>query len=261
MAPARPRAPRAILALLGAATLLLSAGGARAHTSVEPTTRPLPDVVADAVPAVVAIHNQSRFGLVRGSGVVVDPSGLILTSYHVIAGARTVRVVIRPGAARRGPAVLRLRGRVIDASRGRDLALVRVAARGLPALSPRTSPAPRLGETALSIGFALSLPGGPSVSHGIVSGLNRSLPVDGRRLHHLLQTDAAVNRGSSGGPLLDRDGRLIGINAALIADGYTQNVAFAVDIRQALPLIRKALATRPSATPAATGAAASALSG
>lgn len=202
----------------------------------------LPEMVARAMPAIVEIRARTAFGTVGGTGVIVGQDGLILTSHHIVRDARSVRVLLRLGAARPGSrAVLRTGGRVIDRSPGRDVALIRIPLRGLPTIPLRAEPAPRLGEDAVAIGFALSIPGRPTVSRGIVAGLGRSLPVGNRRfLRHLIQTDAALNPGNSGGPLLDVTGRLMGLNAAVIADGYTQNIGFAVDIRQAAPMIRKA---------------------
>lgn len=205
----------------------------------------LPEVIATAMPAVVEVRARTSFGTVGGTGVVVGSDGLILTSHHIVRDAKSVRVLLRPGSTRPGSRpVLRMVGRVIDRSPGRDIALIRVPLKGLASIAPRTATVPRLGEDVLAIGFALSIPGRPTVSRGIVSGLGRSLPVGNRRfLRHLIQTDAALNPGNSGGPLLDRTGRLLGLNAAVIADGYTQNIGFAVDIRQAVPMIRKATRT------------------
>jgi S1-C subfamily serine protease len=202
----------------------------------------LPDMIAGVMPAVVEVRAQTAFGTVGGTGIVVGADGVILTSHHIVRDATSVRVVLRPGATRPGSRpVLRMQGRVIDRSPGRDIALIRVPLRGLATIPLRATPGPRLGEEVVAIGFALSIPGKPTVSRGIIAGLGRSLPVSRTRfLRHLIQTDAALNPGNSGGPLLDGAGRLLGLNAAVIADGYTQNIGFAVDVRQAAPMIRKA---------------------
>jgi S1-C subfamily serine protease len=254
--PPLARRVRVVAAAIGATVVwagLASVGSAqdRLGPVTEPVNGPatavsLPDMVAGAMPAIVEIRARTTFGLVGGTGIVVDANGLILTSHHIVREARSVRVLLRPGTTRPGSRpVVRVTGRVIDRSPGRDVALIRVPLRGLHAIPLRGEPTPRLAEDVVAIGFALAIPGKPTVSKGIIAGLGRSLPLGNRRfLRHLVQTDAALNPGNSGGPLLDTAGRLVGLNAAVISDGYTQNVGFAVDIRQAVPMIRKATGLR-----------------
>ena len=232
------------LALAAAQPAVADASTARAAQAGPPPA--LADVVAQALPAVAEVKAITSYGTVGGTGVVVDPSGLILTSHHIVRDARTVRVILRPGATTPGaPRVLRVTGRVVAPSAGRDLAVIRVPVRDLPAIPLREGSVPRLADTVVAIGFALNLPGRPTVSRGIVSGLARSLPSGGgRMLRHLVQTDAALNPGNSGGPLLDEWGRMVGLNAAVISVGAIQNVGFAVDVRQAVPMIRMAATRR-----------------
>jgi S1-C subfamily serine protease len=103
----------------------------------------------------------------------------------------------------------------------------------------------RLGDGVLAIGFPLDL-GGPTVTQGIVSGLNRTFrPERGPRLQGLLQTDAAINSGNSGGALVDLEGRLVGINTAAARPGDAENVGFAIAIDKARPVIR-AIQAKPA---------------
>ena len=118
----------------------------------------------------------------------------------------------------------------------RDLAVVRVNASDLVPVELARSSALRLGDVVIAIGFPANL-GGPTVTSGIVSGLDRTIEGPNGDLTGLLQTDAAINPGNSGGPLVDRSGRLVGINTAGIRNADTENIGFAIAIDEALPVI------------------------
>jgi S1-C subfamily serine protease len=177
-----------------------------------------------------------------GSGVIVDPNGLIITNGHVVGDAHDVTVVLDDGTV--------LDGTVTGVDTLTDFAFVQVDATDLPALPLGDSTGLRVGQLAISIGNPLgTFPGSAAV--GIVSGLDRSLDTFGgasaERLSHLIQTDAAVNSGNSGGALLDGDGQLIGITTA--EAGLSDGIGFALPIDLAKPIIEQALAgeaiTRP----------------
>jgi serine protease Do len=140
-----------------------------------------------------------------GSGFIIDPSGIIVTNQHVIDSALEVTVVLNDGT--RAP------GKVIDASPLTDLAVLKIAVgHPLPALSWGNSDALQVGDPVLTVGNGLDL--GTSVSSGIVSGLNRNFsdsPFDS-----YIQTDAVINHGNSGGPLIDSSGKVVGVDEALI---------------------------------------------
>ena len=141
-----------------------------------------------------------------GSGFVIDPSGLIVTNYHVVENAFEITVTLSDGTL--------LPGKVLHASRIADLAVVQVQA-GHP-LTPvqwGESNKLRVGDQVFAIGNPLGL--GTSVSGGIVSGLNRDAqesPYD-----DFIQTDAAINHGNSGGPLFDMEGKVVGVNSAMVS--------------------------------------------
>jgi serine protease Do len=141
-----------------------------------------------------------------GSGLIIDPSGVIITNYHTVAGGSDMHVTFANGT--------RLTGRIIAAAPRIDLALVKVdTPRPLPVVRWGDSDKVRIGEPVFAIGNALGA--GLSVTSGIVSALNRDIkasPYD-----DLIQTDAAINHGSSGGPLFNRNGEVIGINTALLS--------------------------------------------
>jgi len=192
------------------------------------------------------------------TGVVVDAAGLILTNRHVVQDARAISatlavddgavpasadVVDRPEPGSTGLAgddhvtVIRVPGRVVRSEPGLDLAVLRVPVGGLVPLRLGRSADLRLGQRVIAVGNALALPGAPSVTAGIISGLRDVRAVsDGTLYRHAIQTDAAINEGNSGGPLVDTQGRLVGINSLYIG-GSAQDIGFAVPIDQALALI------------------------
>ncbi|MDO5707108.1 MAG: trypsin-like peptidase domain-containing protein [Andreesenia angusta] len=142
-----------------------------------------------------------------GSGVIVSDDGYILTNSHVIANNRAeeIKVLFKDGSEKDG--------RVIWNDNSLDLAVIKVEAKNLRAADLGDSDKLKIGETAIAIGNPLGLEFERTVTSGIVSGLNRSLPVqNGNSMEGLIQTDASINSGNSGGPLLNSKGQVIGIN-------------------------------------------------
>jgi serine protease Do len=140
----------------------------------------------------------------NGSGFIIDPSGIIVTNKHVIDGALNITVLFSDGD--------RVRATLIAVSAFIDLAVLKVDVdHALPALKWGDSDALRVGEAVLAIGNPLAL--GISVSAGIVSALNRN--VEDTPFDDYIQTDAAINHGNSGGPLVDRNGDVVGVDTAL----------------------------------------------
>ena len=199
------------------------------------------DVVADVLPSVVNVRVEAltsgAFGDERqqgqGSGVIIDPNGVILTNNHVVQCAVEVTVVLNDGRKREG--------RVVGTVQESDLAVVRVDASGLDAIALGNSSKLRLGDDVVALGFPLGL-GGPTVTRGIVSGKGRTIaPQGGPQLQGLLQTDAAINPGNSGGALVDLAGRLVGINTAAAGAGTAENIGFAIPIDSAVPVVEEIL--------------------
>ena len=177
--------------------------------------------VADKVaPSVVRIDVLAADGRRRGSGsgVVVSPDGLLLTNSHVVGDARRVDVTGLDGRT--------LSGRILGTDPDTDLALVRVEEDvRLAAARLGDSKALRRGEIAIAIGNPLGFD--TTVTAGVVSALGRSLGAsNGRQIEDVIQTDAALNPGNSGGPLVSTRGEVIGINTAIIAGA--QGICFAV---------------------------------
>src|SRR5262249_30386939 len=160
-----------------------------------------------------------------GSGFIIDPSGIVVTNNHVISEADEVTVILNDGT--------RLKAEVIGKDTKTDLALLRVKPdKPLKAVKFGDSDRLRLGEWVIAIGNPFSL--GGSVTAGIVSARNRDInsgPYD-----NYIQTDAAINRGNSGGPLFNLEGEVVGINTAIISpSGGSIGIGFAVPSKSAVP--------------------------
>ncbi len=157
----------------------------------------------------------------QGSGFLVSSQGEILTNYHVVQGASRVTIVLEDGT--------RLPGEVAGTDPANDLALVRVAKDAVKSITPLVlgdSALVKPGQLAVALGNPYGFQG--SVTVGVVSGVNRSLPSITRRpILGMIQTDAAIFPGNSGGPLLSSRGEVIGINTAVTTEG-TERLGFAV---------------------------------
>ncbi len=222
-------------------------GTATATGSTTVNAVDLTDVVAKATPSVVTITADgsstdqfSPFGAPTsgvGSGVILSANGYILTNRHVVEGSSSLTVELASGETY--PATL------VEQSKDKDLALIKVDATNLVAARIGNSDAIKVGETAIAIGSPLGTYT-ETVTRGIVSGLGRTVTVQDeltRRpetLQNLIQTDAAINPGNSGGPLLDAGGTVIGINTAVASSA--QGLGFAIPISEAADLISKATA-------------------
>jgi serine protease Do len=162
-----------------------------------------------------------------GSGFIIDPSGLVVTNNHVIAGADEVNVILNDGTI--------LKAEIVGRDTKTDLALLKVKpAKPLKAVKFGDSDKLRLGEWVIAIGNPFSL--GGTVTAGIVSARNRDIqsgPYD-----NYIQTDAAINRGNSGGPLFNLNGEVVGVNTAIISpSGGSIGIGFAVPSKTVVPVI------------------------
>lgn len=171
------------------------------------------DTVAKAEPAVVTVitnlNTSSSFGEVQasGSGVIISQDGDIITNNHVVDGASSVYVILEDGT--------RMDATIVGTDPLSDVAVLKVQGK-VPAFIPfGDSSALQLGETVIAIGSPLGNYRG-SVTVGVVSGLNRK--VDGTQQENLIQTDAAINHGNSGGPLINLAGQIVGINTLVVRD-------------------------------------------
>jgi len=189
-------------------------------------------VLAKAEPAVVSIQSNisSRFGTGRaaGTGMLLTPDGEVLTNNHVVEGGSNIKVTIIGKGTHAA--------HVLGTSPNDDVALLQVeGVSGLPTVTLGSSGALQVGDSVVTVGNALALEGSPTVTTGIVSALNRSIDTDTGSLSNLIQTDAPINSGNSGGPLLNSSAQVVGMNTAVA--GNAQNIGFAIAIDTIKPLI------------------------
>ena len=199
------------------------------------------DIVERVRPSVVNVTTQVEGGSFffrsagttsNGTGAIIHSDGYVVTNYHVISDASRIQITTDDG-------------RVFNASiEGSDpvtdLAVLRIQGDGpfpaLPFAPPNTF---RVGDWAIAIGNALGLPGGPSVTLGVVGALDRTLTTREQTLTDLIQTDAAINEGNSGGPLVDLNGEIIGINTAVVRGA--QGIGFSVSSFTVIPVVQSIL--------------------
>tara|TARA_B000000557_G_scaffold197336_1_gene162598 strand:- start:22 stop:1230 length:1209 start_codon:yes stop_codon:yes gene_type:complete len=168
-----------------------------------------------------------------GSGVVISSDGLIMTNHHVIDNSVQVRVVFEDGRM--------YESKIIGSDRLTDIGLLKISASNLVPISIGNSESLKVGDLAVAIGHPLTLGAAPTVTTGVVSALERRLDVgseamnSGVTLFGLIQTDAPITRGSSGGALINNNGELIGITTAIAtADVGAEGLGFAVPVNLAL---------------------------
>ncbi len=184
-------------------------------------------VYQQILPSLVQIETRSESsegGGGLGTGVIVNRSGAILTAFHVVDGATTIRLSFVDGT--------RSKGQIVSTDPDNDIAVLLPERPPQPIVPAVLGGAGQIGDEAYAVGHPLGFVG--SLSSGVISGLDRSIETPGgRTLRGLIQFDAAVNPGSSGGPLLNRGGQVIGIVTGLAnpaRDGYFSGIGFAVPI-------------------------------
>lgn len=158
-----------------------------------------------------------------GSGFIVDERGYVLTNNHVIAKAERIAVTLADGRM--------IEGRLVGTCRSADVAVIKVDAKDLTWAELGDSDKLRVGQRVFAIGNPFGLAGGPTVTSGVISALNRTIQSREVMFKDLVQTDAAINPGNSGGPLIDTEGKVVAINTAIIP--FAQGIGFAIPINAA----------------------------
>ena len=185
-------------------------------------------------------ENEEFISVGGGSGVVINENGLIITNHHVINGADGVRVIFEDGRM--------YEGKIIGSDQLTDVGLIQIDKTGLTPINIGNSTEIFVGDLAVAIGHPLTLGAAPTVTTGVVSALDRRLDVGNDAMNAavtlfgLIQTDAPITRGSSGGALLNKDGELIGITTAIAtADVGAEGLGFAIPINLALNIVEDLL--------------------
>jgi len=218
-----------------------------AVSSAALSSNSIAETVTKVRPATVQITNeQASFDQMNGetvptgvgTGVIYDKDGHILTNNHVVAGAQKLMAALPDGRS--------FEAKLIGTDPRTDIAVVQIQAQDLPVATLGDSSKLAVGDWTIAVGNALGLPGGPTVTFGVVSALDRSATEPsssgnsrsaGPQLYGLIQTDASINPGNSGGPLADADGNVIGINTLVAGEAepglQSQGIGFAVNINAA----------------------------
>jgi S1-C subfamily serine protease len=186
------------------------------------------NIAAETLVAGAPVVNYNRVG----SGVIIEPRGYVLTSYHVIDGAVALKgTVYGPGGAMDYPL------KVVNVDRQTDLALLRLIGDGpFPNAILGNSDAARTGDVVLALGSPFGFD--QTVTIGIISSRNRTLNIGGRIYENMIQTDTSINKGNSGGPLVNVNGEVIGINTAIYSPtGVFSGVGFAIPVESASSLV------------------------
>jgi len=174
-----------------------------------------------------------------GSGTIIGVEGYILTNNHVAGGAEKIDVTLYNGEV--------VPGKIAGVCATHDTAVVKVKKEDLSVAELGDSSKLRVGQHVYAIGNPFGLTGGPTVTSGVISALNRTIESERGLLENLVQTDAAINPGNSGGPLVDLEGKVVAINTAIIP--YAQGIGFAIPINSAKSCTGQIISGEVSARP------------
>lgn len=192
---------------------------------------PLPEIVKKVSPSVVGVSTILNGGTASGTGFIISEDGYIVTNYHVIEGAQAVSVsLLQSEDGEEIPA------EIIGGDEQTDIAVLKIDKTDCVPVTLGKSSELIVGELAITIGNPLGSELSGTVTAGIISALNRKLTIEGREMN-LIQTDASINSGNSGGPLINSYGQVVGITSAKVATAYGEGLGFAIPIDEALPII------------------------
>ncbi|MDD6024931.1 MAG: trypsin-like peptidase domain-containing protein [Oscillospiraceae bacterium] len=190
----------------------------------------LPEIYKRTIPSVVSILATTSNGTASGTGIILSADGYIVTNYHVVTTAEAVNVILSDGREYRATRV--------GGDETSDLMVLKIDETGLTPATFGDSESTQVGETVVAIGDPLGIELRGTMTRGIICGIHRDVVV-GDRTMTLMQTDAALNSGNSGGPLVNMKGQVIGINALKLTSGYTavEGIGFAIPISDAKPIV------------------------
>ena len=193
----------------------------------------LQDIYSSVIDSVVSISSMTSSGTASGTGIIMSPDGYVITNHHVITGALVISVLTNDNQE--------FEAALVGSDEMSDLAVLKIDARGLQAAEFGDSSKLRVGDSVVAIGDPLGVQLRGTMTNGIISAINRDLTV-GDRTMTLIQTNAALNNGNSGGPLINCYGQVIGINTVKMSSYYTatasvEGLGFAIPISVAKPII------------------------
>ena len=193
----------------------------------------LQDIYSRVIDSVVSISSMTSSGTSSGTGIIMSPDGYVITNHHVISGALVISVLTNDNRE--------FEAALVGSDEMSDLAVLKIDARGLQAAEFGDSSKLRVGDSVVAIGDPLGVQLRGTMTNGIISAINRDLTV-GDRTMTLIQTNAALNNGNSGGPLINCYGQVIGINTVKMSSYYTatasvEGLGFAIPISVAKPII------------------------
>ena len=193
----------------------------------------LQDIYSTVIDSVVSISSMTSSGTSSGTGIIMSPDGYVITNHHVITGALIISVLTNDNQE--------YEAALVGSDEMSDLAVLKIDARGLQAAEFGDSSKLRVGDSVVAIGDPLGVQLRGTMTNGIISAINRDLTV-GDRTMTLIQTNAALNNGNSGGPLINCYGQVIGINTVKMSSYYTatasvEGLGFAIPISVAKPII------------------------
>ncbi len=189
----------------------------------------LPDIYEKVSPSVVGVSCSAKYsGSATGTGIIMSADGYILTNAHVVSGAEEITIV--------DSNFNEYEAELIGSDEQTDLAVLKIEAENLPACEFGKSADLRIGELAVAIGNPLGFELYGTMTHGIISGLNRTITIGDNEMT-LIQTSASINRGNSGGPLINAYGQVVGVTSAKVDDSYGESLGFAIPIDSAFPII------------------------
>lgn len=177
------------------------------------------DIVKEKLPCIVRIESHFSDGKLSASGIIFRENGYIITNAHSVDGAVKIYVYFQNGDKKKAVSVAK--------DNSKDLAIIRADQSGLPFVTFGDSDKIEIGEMAIAIGNPLGEQLSGTVTVGVISALNRQLKIDGRSMD-LVQTDAAINKGNSGGALINRKGEVIGMNTFHISSDKADGIGFAI---------------------------------